>query len=50
MENRVYNEKKGLWYEKRGDYYLPCLELSEEEAQPIGGMGTTTQPLPKAKS
>lgn len=29
MENRIYDEKNGLWYEKQGDYYLPCLELPE---------------------
>ena len=39
MENRIFNEKNGLWYEKQGDYYLPCLELSEKEAQPIGVWG-----------
>ncbi len=39
MENRIYDEKNGLWYEKQGDYYLPCLSLPEEEAQPIGVWG-----------
>ena len=39
MENRFYDEKNGLWYEKQGDYYLPCLSLPEEEAQPIGVWG-----------
>lgn len=39
MENRIYDEKNGLWYEKQGDYYLPCLELPEEETQPIGIWG-----------
>ena len=39
MENRIFNEKNGLWYEKQGYYYLPCLELSEKEAQPIGVWG-----------
>lgn len=38
MENRIYDEKNGLWYEKQGNYYLPCLELSEEE-KPIGIWG-----------
>lgn len=39
MENRIYNEQNGLWYEKQGDYYLPCLALPEEENQPIGVWG-----------
>lgn len=39
MENRIYDEKNGLWYEKQGDYYLPCLELPEEEQKPIGIWG-----------
>lgn len=38
MKNRIYDEKNGLWYEKQGDYYLPCLELPEEE-KPIGIWG-----------
>ncbi len=39
MENRFYDEKNGLWYEKQGDYYLPCVSLSEEENEPIGVWG-----------
>lgn len=39
MENRIYDEKNGLWYEKQGDYYLPCLKLPEEEQQMIGLWG-----------
>lgn len=39
MENRIYNEQNGLWYEKQGDYYIPCLTLPEEENQPIGVWG-----------
>lgn len=39
MENRFFDEKNGLWYEKQGDYYLPCLELPKEENQPIGIWG-----------
>ena len=39
MENRIYDEKNGLWYELQGDYYLPCLTLSEEEQKPIGIWG-----------
>lgn len=39
MESRFFNEKNGLWYEKQGDYYLPCLELPKAENQPIGIWG-----------
>ena len=39
MENRIYNEQNGLWYELQGDYYLPCLTLPEEENQPVGVWG-----------
>ncbi len=34
-----YDESNGLWYELQGDYYIPCLILSEEETQPIGLWG-----------
>ena len=36
MEKYIYNESNGLWYERRGEYYIPCLSLPEEEEQPIG--------------
>jgi len=39
MEKYIYNEKNGLWYELQGDYYLPCLKLSEEKHKPIGIWG-----------
>ena len=39
MENRIFDEKNGLWYELQGDYYIPCLKLPEEEHQPIGVWG-----------
>ena len=39
MEKYIYNEQNGLWYELQGDYYIPCLVLDEEEAQPIGRWG-----------
>lgn len=39
MEKYIYNENNGLWYEKQGDYYIPCLELPEEENKPIGNWG-----------
>ncbi|MEY8427546.1 TnpV protein [Lachnospiraceae bacterium 46-15] len=39
MENRIYDEKNGLWYAKQGDYYLPELALPPEEKKPIGIWG-----------
>ena len=40
MEQYIYNEQNGLWYELRGDYYIPCLELpAEKEERPIGVWG-----------
>lgn len=39
MEKVIYDEKNGLWYELQGDYYIPCLKLSDEEQQPIGIWG-----------
>ena len=39
MENRIYDENNGLWYVKKGDYYLPELALPPEEEKPIGIWG-----------
>ena len=39
MDKYIYDEKNGLWYELQGDYYLPCLRLSEEETVHIGICG-----------
>lgn len=39
MENRIYDERNGLWYELQGDYYIPCLTLPTEEERPIGIWG-----------
>lgn len=39
MEKIIYDEKKGLWYELQGDYYIPCLKLPDEEQHPIGVWG-----------
>jgi len=43
MEKYIYNEQSGLWYELQGDYYIPCLVLDEEDAQPIGMWGRKHQ-------
>lgn len=37
MKKYIYEETNGLWYERRGDYYFPC--LTAEEAPPIGVWG-----------
>ena len=39
MEKYKYNESNGLWYELKGDYYLPCLSLPEQDERPIGIWG-----------
>ena len=39
MEKYIYDNNNGLWYELQGDYYIPCLVLDEEDAQPIGMWG-----------
>ncbi|HIT24909.1 MAG TPA: TnpV protein [Candidatus Enterenecus avicola] len=40
MEQYIYNEQNGFWYELRGDYYIPCLDLpAEKEEQSIGVWG-----------
>ena len=38
MEQFIYDESNGLWYEQQGDYYIPCLSLPENN-QPIGPWG-----------
>ena len=40
MEQYIYNEQNGLWYELQGDYYIPCLKLpAEKEERSIGVWG-----------
>ena len=40
MEQYIYNEQNGLWYELQGEYYIPCLELpAEKEERHIGVWG-----------
>lgn len=39
MDKYIYDEKNGNWYEKQGDYYLPCLKLPEQQNKPIGIWG-----------
>lgn len=37
MDKYIFDESNGLWYERCGDYYLPCLALDEEK--PVGVWG-----------
>lgn len=37
MDKYIYNESNGLWYERCGDYYLPCLALDEEKLVGVWG-------------
>ena len=39
MEKTIYDESNGLWYELRGDYYIPCLAITAQEERPIGIWG-----------
>ena len=39
MEQYIYDESNGLWYERCGDYYLPCLTLPDEGVYHIGIQG-----------
>lgn len=39
MEEYFYDSSNGLWYELHGDYYIPCLVISEEEIYTIGIWG-----------
>ena len=36
MENRIYDERNGLWYAKQGDYYLPKKKSPQEYADKQG--------------
>ena len=38
MKKYIHDERNGLWYQKVGDYYLPCFELPKQE-QAIGVWG-----------
>ena len=37
MDKYIFDESNGLWYERCGDYYRPCLSLPER--QPVGIWG-----------
>ena len=39
MDKYIFDESNGLWYERKGDYYIPCLTLPAEDERPIGLWG-----------
>ena len=39
MEKFIFDESNGLWYELQGNYYIPCLTVSESENYSIGVWG-----------
>ena len=39
MEKYFFDESNGLWYELRGDYYIPCLTVPVQDERPIGIWG-----------
>ena len=39
MEQYIFDKNNGLWYERKGDYYIPCLVIPAEEEMPIGLWG-----------
>ena len=36
MEQYIYDESNGLWYERNGDYYIPCLKLPRNKYRYLG--------------
>ena len=39
MEKYIYDKNNGLWYELRGDYYIPCLTVPVQDKRLIGIWG-----------
>ena len=39
MEQYIFDKRNGLWYERQGDYYIPCLTIQEDEEKLIGQWG-----------
>lgn len=39
MDKYIFDESNGLWYERQGDYYIPCLTLPAEDERPMGLWG-----------
>ena len=51
MEKTIYDENNGLWYELRGDYYIPCLTVPDRKKalSVFGGGGTCNTSKRSAK-
>ena len=47
MEEYIYNNSNGLWYELHGDYHLPCLVIPGEEIHAFGIWGRKHQKYPR---
>ncbi len=46
MDKYIYDEKNGLWYERKGDYYIPCLTLPSEKKTSLSAYGDSdTKPI-----
>lgn len=39
MKDSYFDEKNGLWYEKQGEYFWPCIKLPNQPKQEIGIWG-----------
>lgn len=39
MKQTIFDEKTGLWYELRGEYYLPCVTVPEGTDGRVGIWG-----------
>ena len=39
MKKYIFDTNNGLWYELKGDYYLPCFTLPKIEEKEIGIWG-----------
>ena len=39
MEQYIFDNSNGLWYERQDDYYIPCLTVQADEEKPIGLWG-----------
>ena len=42
MGKYIFDKSSGLWYKRQGDYYIPCLTLSGEDAEATD-MGKDTE-------
>ena len=39
MEQYIYNEQNGLWYELRGDYYSPAWDYQPKKRNGLSAYG-----------